>query len=68
MEENRNNNVNGVRSYVPKRPAGTIVDTGYVVAPVAQVAPVAAPVPGGVPVKENVKTDNPVKHFVPPVP
>ena len=67
MEENRNNEAFGVRTYTPRRPAGTIVDTGYVVAPAAPVAPVSAPVPGGVPVKENVKTNNLVKPSVPPV-
>lgn len=67
MEENRNNDVNGVRSYVPRRPAGTIVDTGYVVAPAPPVAPVATPVPGGVPIKENTKKDAPVAKPVSPV-
>ena len=68
MEENRNNDMIGTRSYVPRRPAGAIVDTGLGLSPVKPFVPSGAPVPGGVPVKENVKTDNPVKHFVPPVP
>ena len=58
----------GTRSYVPRRPAAPIVDTGLGLSPVKPFVPSGAPVPGGVPVKENVKTDNPVKHFVPPVP
>ena len=68
MEENRNNDMIGTRSYVPRRPAAPIVDTGLGLSPVKPFVPSGAPVPGGVPVKENVKTDNPVKHFVPPVP
>ena len=68
MEENRNNDMIGTRSYVPRRPAAPIVDTGLGLSPVKPFVPSGAPVPGGVPVKENVKTDKPVKHFVPPVP